>query len=435
MKKFFKFLVVALAVMLPALFVVIPVHHANAISIEDSLKFSAYSHLLSFVDDGLTERRIARMAGSDGEHDAKDRIQDALEVIGTNVTAVNNATTIDGIQRFGFYNYTNDRKEVSYNIIYKIAGRSSQKKIVLTCNYDNYYAPYVEHYKKDTNPLTNIYVKESEQKSEGINASAASVGIMLALADFVEEGTLDFDVELVFFGAGYQGNAGAKHYVQTLSKADREATLLLVDISRIAFGSEIYYYSGEFGSNADKFFDNNLSTLKRFKSGFYGSSVNAGTPLGYTNAGYSDSTIAFADSGLNFLHIFAGSYGSGVVGGNCEYYGKQNVINTSKDSLSYISDQELVSNLGKASAAVYNFLNSENMVQNLSTNPNMTAYNVFTNTYVATWLPVFILIVLLLITVIVHYLIASKTFKYATDHNITGVMITIDQDDEDDTEE
>jgi len=120
----------------------------------------------------------------------------------------------------------------------------------------------------------------------------------------------------------------------------------------------------------------------------------------------------------------------GVVGGKCEYYGKVNVLNTKDDKVDYISDEAMLRNLGNAAYGIYGLLNSDGLISNLSNNPNMAAYNVFTNTYVASWLPLLILIVLLLITVIVYFTISGRTIKYAQDHNITGVMITIDQDED-----
>ena len=47
--------------------------------------------------------------------------------------------------------------------------------------------------------MSNI---EGEDFSDGINASAASVAVMLSLAELLPANYFDFDVEFVFFGAG-----------------------------------------------------------------------------------------------------------------------------------------------------------------------------------------------------------------------------------------
>ena len=423
MRKFLKILCLIVAIILPV--VVVPVFAnttAKAINMPEAIAARAKSYLSEFACHGIYPKQtVARIAGTYGEVYAGYYIKGKLELLASNVEAVNNSTTTDGKQNFVYDSAITKKRESSSNIIYQIKGSSSAQKIVLTCNYDNYFEPYL---KQD-----DFIISSGEPYSEGVNASAASVAFMLAVAENIAKNTFDYDIELVFFGAGYDGNAGANYYLQTMGKQERERTLLLVDISRIAFGKDVYYYSGEFGSIHENLYAK--CGLTKFVPGIAGASVDAYNSLGYENAGYSGATVLFAETGLNFLHLFAGSYDEGAFGGICEYYGKQNVLNTDKDNMDYVSDAELDANFKKLASGVVDLLSQPNITQELEKTDSMSMFNFFTNAGIVSWITLIVLLVLLLISVLIHYGITKRTYDYAKNNDIGAIMITMDDDKED----
>ena len=426
MKKLTKILclIVALTIMAVAMPTMLA-NRAEAVSMENAIAASAQTYLGEFSCHGVYPKQtVSRVAGTYGELYAGYYIKGELETLSANVEPADNATTTDGKQDFAYDSLRTGKRTNSFNIIYSIKGTSSEKKIVLVCNYDNYFEPYLSQ--------DDCIIASGEAYSEGINASAASVSLMLAFAENISKNTYDYDIELVFCGAGYDGNAGANYYLQTMGKAERERTLLLVDISRIAFGKDVYYYSGEFGSCHEDIYSK--IGLTKFSSGISGASIDAENALGYENAGYSGATVLFSETGLNFLHIFAGSYDQGIFGGICEYYGRQNVLNTEKDNLDYIAAEDLTANLIKAAKGLVNLLSQPNLAAKLATADGRTMQNIFSNHAIVGWITLIVLLVLLLISILVHYGITKRTYDYAKNNDISAIMITLDDEDKKDDE-
>lgn len=425
MKKLFKLLCLMIVLILTVGFMpaIVSVQSSALAVGGDAIAQRTNLFLKLYVDAGSKLKYNAdRVAGTIGESNACANLKQSLDSL-TNIVPVADSTTTDGKQEFYYVSARTGKKTKSANLHYRIVGTNSAKRIVLTCNYDNYFKPYLNK----QNALVNT---DNEEYSEGVNASAASIAFMFALAEQIDANTLGYDIDFVFFGAGYDGNAGANYYLQTLGAADRAKTLLVVDISRIAFGSDVYYYSGEFGSVHDNFYS--TLGLKQYKSGISGASVDAPTPLGYENAGYSGATVLFAESGLNYLHLFAGSYEEGVFGGICEYSGKSNVLNTNKDNFDYVTESELEKNFKKLGDGICNLL-AANLGEELKTNENSAPYKFFANSKIITWITLIVLLVLLLASVVVHYSILKRTYDYAQKNNVSAVMITLD--DEDDSNE
>lgn len=364
---------------------------------------------------------VDRRAGTTGERIAATYIKNMLTE--NALEAKDNSSTIEGIQTFEFYNPNTDKKETSQNVIFTIKGTSSDKKVIISCNYDNYYSGYLSQ--------EDQVITDGEKYSEGINASAASVAVLLTLSKLVPASTLPFDVEFVFFGARYANNAGANYFNQTLGKTERESVLFMFDLSRIAIGENMYFYTSEFGSKQDNYISG-VTGFKQFKNSVHGTGETADNNLGYITGGYSDSATIFAGTGLNYVHIFAGDYETGVFSGIREINGSANILNTENDKYDEIiaaHHSMLVKNMQKVATALNNLLDDENFVANGNVTNSAINYKLINNNY-ANWIIFFIVMICLIIAVIVHYTIAKRTVKYAMDNKITGVMIQV-EDDED----
>lgn len=427
MRKVIFSILFVFAFLVASLYVPIGQRQAKASTIIDtsSARTTSFYYLQNIVGyGGFPKTTVDRTPGTLGELYGASIIQGQFDYeLSMNTVPKNNNTTVNGVQTFTYYDNVKEQNLQSQNIIYKVVGANSDKKIVITTNYDNDFAGY-----KGQNDQIIDY---NEEYSEGINASAAGVAVLLTIADLVPEGVLPFDIELVFFGASYRDNAGAKYYTQTMTKEDREQTLLIIEVSKIALGTNVYYYSGEFGSIHDKFYSNQLTNLNHFKTGLAGASVDADTPLLYQNPGYSGATVLFSELGYNYLHLFAGSYQTGVFGGDLEYYGASNIINTKNDCIDYIIEQyetDLIDNMNGAIVATINMLSCPSATSELSKTDNKTLYNIFSNQQIVIWVSCVVFVLLVMTTIIVHYNENNKTIRYAKNNGITAVVIEYDDE-------
>ena len=434
MKKITKILLAAFMV-LSSLFGLSFTSNARALAIttinDNAIRSTAYEYLLSFVQYGAIARKnLVRTAGTAGEYYASLSIANYLELMGLEAKTHDQDSSIlenqSGCQRFSFSDIYSGEKKTSYNLIYTIKGASSQKKVVISTNYDNDYIGYYDQEDQD------YLVTEGEDFSEGVNASAASVAALLTLAEVLPQGYFDFDIEMVFFGAGYNNNAGARYYNQTMNKTERDSVLLMLDVSRIALGNKMYYYSGAFGSHADELYQKSLN-LNKFKHNTHGVGLESdSTMLGYTNAGYSSSTTVFEGSGVNVLHMFAGDYEQGIFAGYSEYVGVSNITNSQNDSIDYILstyDKDLTDNMTLVCRSIIDLLNSSDFINTLSAKPNEKPYKMFSARQYISLIMLVLLIVLMIIAIIIHYSISKKTYKYISDNKISGVMIQLDEED------
>ena len=426
--KYLKYVLLALVVAITTLF--IPTHinvdAASAASLTaEQLRVKVLSNMTSFVDHGSSENyMVDRRAGTDGEFIAALWLRNKLSILG--LEPKNNNSTVSGIQEFEFYNTHTNKKESSQNVIFTIKGSNSDKKVVISANYDNYYSGYLSQ--------NDQIVTSGEKFSEGINASAGSVAVLLTMAEIISAGELAFDIDLVFYGSSYSNNAGAEYYSQTLNKDEREKILQIIDISNIAVGKELYYYTGEFATNQDAFIAETTSMIQ-FKNSFSGMPVTAETDIGYTTAGYSGAVTYLANSGLNIMHMFAGDYSSGVFSGTREHEGKQNVINTEDDSIDNIANlygANWTTLIGAANS-VYKLITNAKYVTEMSKSNNKIDYTQFVN--LPNWVLLVVVAVLLIISFVVHYAISKRTLDYAQNNKISGVMITIEDPDDDNKEE
>lgn len=408
---------------------------SKAWAAEDSIRTIANSYLTDFVNYGYANKiTVDRRAGTYGEALAATVIQNYLSALTASIdtegdesiklVAKNNSSTVDGIQKFEFVNPKASKKEKSQNIIYTLKGKSSDKKVVLTTNYDNYWEGYISQ--------NDQIITEGEEFSEGVNASAASVAVLLTLAEILPLNSLEYDVEFVFLGAKYADNAGTTYYTQTLSKEERDSILLLADISSVALGNNLYFYSGAFGSKQDKFYKDTLK-FKQYTSRISGSSEETDTKLGYTNAGYNGTTTLTENSGYNILHIFAGDYESGVFSGEREYAGLENITNTSFDSLDYIFSKhgsDVSRNMEKAINGLLNLLTNSKFVSELKKSNSSAGYNFFNYHYTGIIMLVTLLI-LVAITIIMQYKYNKKAYDFIVDNQITNVAIKLDDEEKD----
>ena len=136
----------------------------------------------------------------DGESRAAEwiaaRITDMLEQQPDSVGSVRIVST--GERRFGVDTFE------SQNVIYSVpATVPSGKRIVIGAHYDN---------------ASSLYNGYSATGGQGVSDNGGGVAVLLELARRFKNVSLDFDLEIVFFGAEELGLVGSRHYVSGLTQ-------------------------------------------------------------------------------------------------------------------------------------------------------------------------------------------------------------------------
>lgn len=382
-------------------------------------------YLNEFVEAGEeTKTRAFRLAGSQGEKLASQFISNALTELGL-------TPSIDypsGVQQFDAFSNYEYKKVSSQNVVYTLKGAAgNNKKVILTTNYDNYFEGYTDGY----GSAQYKEFKEGDTYSEGVNYSAAGVATLLAIAKYLPSGSLPFDVEFVFLGASGIDNAGAKHYSEALGVQARNNTLLIVDVSDIALGSNVYYYTGEFNTAASKQYSkqNMLGGIKKFNNGFAGTATESLNDMGYTTAGYSGATSVFLGQKINVLHLFSGDYTSGLFAGKREYNGKPIISGTQNDNLAYIKQnygEDYLNNPSKAAVALCQLLYNDKFVSVHTGEVSSSAYNFYSNTTLHKIIFGLTFVAIIVASVVIYNVFYRKSYSYAFNNKLKGVMLTVD---------
>ncbi|MCH5165690.1 MAG: M28 family peptidase [Clostridiales bacterium] len=123
------------------------------------------------------------------------------------------------------------------------AGEGQRKNVVLGAYYDNRYG--------------TAYNGAVTVKSEGALANGTGVATLLGVAKYLQshKPQLDFDVIIVFFGASYVADTGAREFYKNgMSHEDRVNTVLMVEFQRLG-GDHLYAFSDARETKREPFFD------------------------------------------------------------------------------------------------------------------------------------------------------------------------------------
>lgn len=184
--------------------------------------------------DLLATEYPSRTMATDGERKAAEYISSVMSGLG-----YESEYELDGVKgldsfKLGFTRY--DGKSVSdalaYNVIFtkKATGETSSGEIILMCQYDNLYS--------ETDG-------ETEWQADGSYESGGAVATMLTLAEELKDKECDYDITFAFFTGGSYTWMGAKQYIDNLKRADLDNLRLVVNLSMLYGGSNLYLYTGE----------------------------------------------------------------------------------------------------------------------------------------------------------------------------------------------
>lgn len=79
---------------------------------------------------------------------------------------------------------------------------------------------------------------------DGIQDNASGVGALMSIAKEIKEKTYEYDIVIVFFGAGHDDFAGARNFVESMDLSDIEYTDVMYCIESIYAGDKIYAHAG-----------------------------------------------------------------------------------------------------------------------------------------------------------------------------------------------
>ncbi|MBQ8451161.1 MAG: M28 family peptidase [Clostridia bacterium] len=406
MKKFLKFICVVIAMVLCFI---------GFSGSEISVASAAVSEVTvsSDIDAALGFAAFTERApGSDGEKNAANYIKNYLS--GTTLTPKSNNYIADGVQEFNFKSAFDGAYKQSQNIIFDYKVSNSNKWVIIGCHYDAIAYKVNEAF---GNLDTNKFVA-----SQSIAGSAGSVATLLAIAKNLSTYNLKFNVEIVFFGAGESNNAGSEFYVQGISAEERENILCMINLDSVAVGKNLYFYMDEIKTNASNFVSKTLSDatlgVREVELVHLNKVLTDGDELGlgYYHIAMISDNYSFKKKGISTISFFAGDYSDGIVIGRSEFAGQKTICYTENDNLTYIKEKygnnAVKDNLILTYNSIIQVLSDSNFASTFDgAAKSMSAFNAFfTNKKLVYLLTACGFIVLIIVSMIIHYKLSVKSY-------------------------
>lgn len=234
----------------------------------------------------------------------------------------------------------------SQNVIGRINGKNAApdaKKVVIGANYDNLYAYsglYEGYYR--VNNLTYTGASGGMKAEAALGATGAATALVLAekLVAYNNETGLDFNVEIVFFGAEQFGCRGSIEYTSSARKND---AILYINLARIG-GDNIYAYFDEVDTAHGELFTGTASALGYGEIISVPSSLqttlaasSTSNKLPYTNYALMGSAGVFFGEGVKIAGFSTGVWDSFVLSDK-ESLSYNNISDTSSDTLKMLTD-------------------------------------------------------------------------------------------------
>ncbi len=88
---------------------------------------------------------------------------------------------------------------------------------------------------------------DAVKAGQGADDNASGVGAMLEVAERMAGYKIDYDLVFVAFGAEEVGLIGSNRYSRSMSKADRDRAIVMINLDSLIVGDKLYVYSGTNG--------------------------------------------------------------------------------------------------------------------------------------------------------------------------------------------
>ena len=386
---------VLIAVCLLIYLAFIPVKNSGVVFAEDEMLISESeikTELTNYLQVGETNRtRLNRTAGTSGEHASATYLASRLNEMG--LTLKNNDGFSSGLMKFEYEN-SNGEFVYSYNVSAIISSAATNAKtIVLAASYDSL-------------PLTKYDNETKEEKlinGEMVNADSGAVSLVLTMANKLKSLSLNYNVEVVFFGASYQNNEGVARYLMANANSNREISFVL-NVSNTTLGNYNYCYSEGFKTSYLNYINRTLISKNNKFREFSPLNNSYYDGYGVANAGSSGVVNLFLKKGINACNIFSGDYQ-----GLSSMDKVDNLTATEKDTIVGIEEAtgaNVAQNLNIVGNALLNLLQDDGFIINVSNKNDVSQTLRFFEDYR------FVLIGLLIICLIAYIVYKLLYFRF-----------------------
>lgn len=416
------------AILLAAVLLISPNAKTNSFALSTQMSASEFvTNQQEVLEQFLAYK--SRQNGQDGEREAALFIKSTLDDIcleNSKIKAVNSSSVENGLQKFSFTSILDNKNYYSQNVIYRYsASENTDKKIIIAANYDNFAMESSE---------TDIDFVEAE----GVNASGASVALLLTIAKSLKSYDLPFNIEFIFFGAGESNNAGSKFYVKGLSSEDKNNILCMINIDSIAVGKNLYFYTDEIETKFNKFVadavkDSYVKNVSLLHLGKYLLDGKNELGLDYSHIALNSDNINFMSQNITSINIFAGDYENGIVYGRSEFEGEATINYTKNDNLTYIAEKygenHISENLYKTYSMIMSLITNSEFENSCiaAQNQTKTFYNFFGNDKLIVYLTVVALVVMIAVAIGIHFKFTLKSYDANIEPEFLSTIISISQ--------
>lgn len=394
----------------------VEVTHASSQAVETK----AEEYLNTFLSINNADMNAVlqdRRPGTTGEKQAALNIYTmfAINTAFSNFENVEDASTEMGVQPFQFTSYITGLSSVSNNLRFiKKSSISDNKKVIIGASYDN--SPY---YDEDTKTYTDNVT------------SSGKVATLLYIADLINGLTseLMFDIEIVFFGAGTNGYAGAYSYMDKMSAKEIDNTLLFINLDQITLGQNLYMYVNEISSHQENYLLDILKSTNIKITDFNSITTlnsNYSGKFNYSHRGLEGNNIAFMEHGITSVNFFTGYFEK--IGERAEFEGKTSIIKTKDDNYTYVEENYDFSNLALVANAVINIVTSDSLLYNMTKNKSSSAWlNFWTNPKYPIMFMIIICLLFSLIYIAIYYNNKKKSETIIAEKGVDGLMREINK--------
>ncbi len=203
--------------------------------VEKSENYALGESAYSLLED-IGEYYPNRSTISHESEDFVNELQSIISSYGYNVEKQNFTVLIDS------------KSFETSNIVCLKDNPNTDKKIIIGCQWDNCYSYYTS-------------------SPDGAYESGAAIATLVTLAKYLQDKDLNYDLEIVFFGAGVKTWYGAKYYLNKLSAKEKANIQLMINYSMLGSGDNLYMYSRDKSVNYNEYFyqvanTNGLNTKK-----------------------------------------------------------------------------------------------------------------------------------------------------------------------------
>ena len=368
-----------------------------------------------------------RVAGTAGEAEAGDYI---LEYLRTNTLLVpkDGGSVKEGVQSFQFESRFEGGYRTSRNFVFVYESASSNgQKVIIGSHYDA--VAY------DTDPNSENYGDLIE--SESIVGSAGNVALMMALANYLPELDLPFDIEFVFFGANESNYAGSKYYTEGISAKEKENILCVFNLDDIALGAKTYFYVNEVPTKMASLLTEiaetsqtsveHVNTVHLAKSTYDGDELG----LGYSHIALNSDNLSFMKQGILTVNMFAGDYSSGIVLGRNEFTAHDSINYTKNDNLAYITENYekgvLTNTLYKAYRMLFFTLTDTDFVKTCEGGAANWFFSIFANDNLVIYLTAVALVVFVAIGMYIYYKLSIKAYYANIELEFLSTVVKISE--------